>query len=296
MKQIITHYSDGKVFVQYNEDENEQKQGTYVKYFNNPHVVKESHNYVDNVLHGEFLKYKMVSDKQMLVLHCNYKHGKLDGIYQTWCKDSGKPLTIVHYKDGKKDGEYLEYYPNGQLFRRYKYVNDKIICGSKSWFKSGKLETEFIDKTCIKYDDNNKVQQKTIFDNNYNTIKIIKYDTKGIIEEEQEYKNGQNVKRIFFNHDWYEPCFRTRKVTKIADFETKIQTVIPNKTPNERIIYDLQGNYIRTEFLDKHGNVIPSTWSRMKEFLCPKKHDIKKYIQQDDNIEEKVELIDKKRV
>ena len=50
MKQVTTYYSNGDVYIQYHEDEQERKQGTYVKYFNQPHVPEESHNYQDNLL------------------------------------------------------------------------------------------------------------------------------------------------------------------------------------------------------------------------------------------------------
>ncbi len=273
MKQIITHYSDGNVFFEYNQDDQERKQGLYVKYFNNPHVPEESHNYVDNVLHGEFLQYALTNGKAMLILKCNYINGKLDGMYQTWCGQSGRPLSIINYKKGKKNGEYLEFYKNGDLFKKYKYIDNKLISPSKSWFESGKVELEFNDKTLVKYDKSGKNLEKQLYDKNYNVYYKIIYNQEGIVEEEQEYKNDKNVKRIFFNHFWRFGIFSDgERVTKIVDFEAKTQIIIPNKKPNMRVIYNLNVDYIRTETLDEQGNIIPTVWTRMKEFLCSKKY------------------------
>ena len=37
----------------------------------------------------------------------------------------GQIRVICSYIDGKKNGEYKEYYPNGKLYKNYLYINDK---------------------------------------------------------------------------------------------------------------------------------------------------------------------------
>jgi len=52
-----------------------------------------------------------------------YVNGILHGESITYYSDTGKPAEIVFFKDGKKNGKLLKYFPDGNLMTESYYVN-----------------------------------------------------------------------------------------------------------------------------------------------------------------------------
>ncbi len=57
---------------------------------------------------------------------CNYKNGKLHGLYQQWY-ENGQTERKCNYKNGKLHGLYQQWYENGQTERKCNYKNGKFI-------------------------------------------------------------------------------------------------------------------------------------------------------------------------
>lgn len=64
--------------------------------------------------------------------------------------NSDKICQQIEYKNGKKNGLFLEYYRNGKLKYRKKYVNDKLTDTACFYFKNGNISQLQILKDDIK--------------------------------------------------------------------------------------------------------------------------------------------------
>jgi antitoxin component YwqK of YwqJK toxin-antitoxin module len=67
------------------------------------------------------------------------KNGKKDG---SWVRyyDNGQLWTKGNYKKGKKEGSWFYYYDHGQLWTKKHYKNDKLEGSFVSYFNDGYIE------------------------------------------------------------------------------------------------------------------------------------------------------------
>ncbi|WP_116127926.1 energy transducer TonB [Lewinella sp. IMCC34183] len=80
---------------------------------------------------GEFIRRFYFPETKQLISETRYSHKKLrpsdrDGLSRSWY-DDGVPRHVTTYRDGKQEGESLSYHPNGELFSRGAYANDKKV-------------------------------------------------------------------------------------------------------------------------------------------------------------------------
>lgn len=119
------------------------------------------------------------------LMETNYVNGKINGHTTLYYRSNGKKYIDCNlidgimdydddnyeYKSGKFDGEYLEYYNNGQILIHCFYTNGLKNGKYKSYFKNGNVqkECEYInDKIhglCTTYYENNTEVMKCYYDN-----------------------------------------------------------------------------------------------------------------------------------
>ena len=68
----------------------------------------------------------------------SFINGLYDGEYKQWYYN-GQLAIIAFYKDGKNEGEYKRWYDNGQLWEHSFYKNDEYDGEWKQWHKNGQL-------------------------------------------------------------------------------------------------------------------------------------------------------------
>tara|TARA_R110001592_G_scaffold338620_1_gene625907 strand:- start:3928 stop:4503 length:576 start_codon:yes stop_codon:yes gene_type:complete len=80
----------------------------------------------------------------------HYKNGKRDGVLQGWYEDADPYVVhnkqtsgIRNYIDGKKDGEWIDYYKNGQIWMKKIFSKNKLI-SEEYWNKDNSVG----DKSC----------------------------------------------------------------------------------------------------------------------------------------------------
>ena len=106
---------------------------------------------------------------------------------------------ILQYKyfifNGKKEGEYKEYYTNRYLFHIYNYKNNKREGEYKHYKRNNQLQTIYnyknnnIHGECKEYHDNGQLMEICNYNNNYRMIEeCILYDTSGKILRIDEYQ------------------------------------------------------------------------------------------------------------
>jgi len=282
-------YSNGNIFIKYTEDKKGNKQGEYIKYFQNNNIEEKCY-YKDNLLDGEYIKYfrnncieqrcfyknnllhgvckkyKLVENESKLISSSEYCNGKLNGLSCNWCEDSGKPTIRATYKDGKKDGEYMEWYYDGSVYMRCFYVEDKLVSGSKKWYENGNLHSEFIGNTNFIYSLNGNLLKKQIYDENYDKVKEITYYGDKRIKSCFEFKDGKDEKYIVY---YYPNDSKIKSIVKTKDCISKtITVVISYKDYKVRSLYNESVKLIRKDYINEQGDVIPSLWNTFTNFIC----------------------------
>jgi hypothetical protein len=106
--------------------------------------------------------------------HGSMKKGKREGEYLNYY-DNGQLENEGNYKNGEREGEYLNYYDNGQLENEGNY-------------KNGKEEGEY-----VRYYKNGQLSLKGTYKNGKEEGEWVFYDTKGNISFTQTYKNGKKI-------------------------------------------------------------------------------------------------------
>ena len=91
------------------------KEGSEKVFMNNGDRVSES-EFKDDKLNGKHKRYF----KNILILECHYKEGKLDGEYTSYW-DNGKVCTKTTYKNDKLDGEWEYWNEDGTLKEKLLY-------------------------------------------------------------------------------------------------------------------------------------------------------------------------------
>jgi hypothetical protein len=69
-------------------------------------------------------------------------NGKLDGEYKEWW-ENGQPYIHCTYKNGELEGEYKMFYENGQLGEHSFFKEGEEHGEYKSWWENGKLSNHF---------------------------------------------------------------------------------------------------------------------------------------------------------
>ncbi len=206
------------------EDSNGDKQGKWVKYFDNGKVkyegqfhlgkpvgkftyyykkggVKAISEFSDNgsiadnityhengkmMAEGRFVnqkkegvwKYYLNESSNPEVSSETYKNGILFGESITYYPDSGNPAEIVFFKNGKKGGKLLKYFPDGTLM-------------TESYYKDG-----LPDGTFVHYHMNGKVQIDGSYINGVQTGEWKYYNEDGNEVDAEEFKKQDEVKNI----------------------------------------------------------------------------------------------------
>ena len=118
------YYPDGKIKIITNYKQN-KLDGIYEEYVQNKLNIKCF--YINGCLNGEYYKYYDGLDKLQFI--CNYKYDKTDSI-----KYMGKNYVSLNHCEKNKHGDYIEFYPSGNIHKKGIYNNNKL-CGEYIFYK-----------------------------------------------------------------------------------------------------------------------------------------------------------------
>ena len=103
-------------------------------------VITENNNiqikgtFVNGKLNGNIIIYRFNGEPNKIMYNINIKDGKLDGEYKEYYKN-GNLEYHKFYKDGELDGEYKRYYENENL-KYHKFYKDGKEISKKEYEKS----------------------------------------------------------------------------------------------------------------------------------------------------------------
>jgi len=118
------YYPDGKIKIITNYKQN-KLDGIHEEYIQNKLNIKCF--YINGCLNGEYYKYYDGLDKLQFI--CNYKYDKTDSI-----KYMGKNYVSLNHCEKNKHGDYIEFYPSGNIHKKGIYNNNKL-CGEYIFYK-----------------------------------------------------------------------------------------------------------------------------------------------------------------
>ena len=130
----------------------------------------------------------------------SFKNGKREGAW-VYYHDNGQLWFKSNFKNGKEEGAYVRYYDNGQLDTKgnlkngkedgaWVYYHDNGQLWFKSNFKNGKEEGAY-----IAYHENGQLQEKGNYENGKREGDWVEYTTNGerIPELSGIFKNGIKI-------------------------------------------------------------------------------------------------------
>lgn len=137
--------SNVKTFTTYQSD---KKNGIHYIFDNEGGIIEEA-NYKNDVLKGKRVKYKVHGKKSkgkdnriykpMLIEH--YKNGKLDGVFKNYYANGILQESSV-YQNGIKNGISLWYHKTGELLSEFQYKNGVLVGSSKTYYPNSQIKTE----------------------------------------------------------------------------------------------------------------------------------------------------------
>jgi len=150
IKSVIKHFPNSNLSfaVFYSENEavlsegfykNQLKDSTWLN-FTSSGAISSKESFLQNQLHGEKIIYYIegqIEDGVLIPLSIsNYKKDILNGRYTEFFS-TGKIKKKGAFINGLKNGEWLEYHPNGQLAQKVNYKKDNLHAWVYSYDKNG---------------------------------------------------------------------------------------------------------------------------------------------------------------
>ena len=123
--QAVTNYSDDGVIAQtqtFHENGAPMAEGKYIR------QKKE----------GTWRYYSDIDSS--LVAEEHYRKGILHGKSINYYPETGKPAEIFEFVNGKREGPYLKFFPDGSTMTKGTYKNDQLDGDFTLYFPNGKIE------------------------------------------------------------------------------------------------------------------------------------------------------------
>jgi len=122
--------------------------------------------------------YYLDEDTLTLISYETYKKGVLNGESVTYYPESGEIAEVIEYKDGKKHGKLIKYFPDGVLM-------------TKSYYENGQPHGDFIHNH-----PDGKIQIRGKYHKGVQSGNWEYYNEDGIRVTEEEFSKQEEVKEI----------------------------------------------------------------------------------------------------
>ena len=232
-KNYKEYYENGQLKEEHYENLHRE---TTIKYFENGEIDSQAHfingkreginihhsdwdkehkiisNYQNGLKHGKEEIYHYFNNKMYLMVEVCYKEGKLEGDYKTYYPN-GKSLTIGQYEDNLKKGKWIDYYENGNIKTEGNYKNGKIEGTVIYYYENGNIEQERTYKNNIldnrkSYYLNGQLKESQIYSNQEKNGEYKEYYENGQLKLEENKKgfksfdeNGKLLKETSYEDE-----------------------------------------------------------------------------------------------
>jgi antitoxin component YwqK of YwqJK toxin-antitoxin module len=177
-------------------------------------------------------------------------NGMKDGAWVENHPNTDVPRFIIHYKEDKKNGLFLEFDKQSNLIKKIEYKNDKIDGWNYSWNKGGKI-----------------VSKQEYKDGQLDGVSVL-YTDKGFIQEESDYKAGkrdgvttwylydekkQGPKYVMYTYK--NGMFEGVQETYYEDGRVKVSKMFSNNVANGPATEYYEDGSLKSECTYKNGEV-----------------------------------------
>ncbi len=158
------------------------------RYYKNGNLQMEG-KYVDKKMDSTWLLY---NKKGLLVKQEYYNKGVPDSTWITYYSFNGKISEKVKYEDGKKQGDWIQFFADDTLKMRAHYENDTmhgeflVNYPSGKVYKKGQYDRGFRTGTWLILDENGDILKKVKYKNGFENVLI-----DNMPEEQQEEEDVQ---------------------------------------------------------------------------------------------------------
>lgn len=214
------HYKN-KMLAEESNYKNGSLDGIRKVYYGDGKTLQTEGTFVDGKLNGIFKRY---FPNGKVETETGYKMGEQDGFDRRYDQESGELLLDTYYKDGKKDGDWVERISSnvGDYTRRSSYKNG-VITGdySEIWSdgtprKKGTYKDGKKDGIWITYRHDGTPEISTTYKADEKTGEEIRYLTNGKPDTSTNYLNGKRdgVRREYYGSNGVLKSERTYKANK----------------------------------------------------------------------------------
>ena len=135
----------------------------YVEEYYSTGILKTSYSVKDGKLNGVVKNY---NEKGRLVSTAEYKDDKKNGKLINFSSKNGKPMIEAYFKNDTQQGQVIQYYDEGQLFRTSTYLNGRVNDTVKTFWPKGQIKAINVYKMGMpaiglkEYDKNGKLLEQ----------------------------------------------------------------------------------------------------------------------------------------
>ncbi len=188
-----TYHANGKLKSYGNWNVKGNREGEWIWYHENG-TLKSKEMYTD----GKLIVDDTYDFLGMLETHIPYKNEKIEGEAIAYTIDGCKDKLIV-FKDNIRNGNYEEYYSDGQVFLKGAYKNGKMDGIFKNYYATGELKSEkhFLEDEKngpeLHYFKNGSIRQKSNYVKNKLQGDFVTYFKNGNVSDSLKYMNGKPI-------------------------------------------------------------------------------------------------------
>jgi antitoxin component YwqK of YwqJK toxin-antitoxin module len=169
-----------------------------VKRYKNETLVEVYNAYTlngDTIKDGEQREYYLSNGKLSYIR--NYKDGNLNGLIKHYYDNGAVECSYEFINDKKKDGEIINFFPNGQIAAKRQVVGGKYENEAYTYYTSGKVKELLFYKNDkldhVIYTKDNTGKELTIGSLKNGSGSRITYHPDGKIEAVSVYKDGKLI-------------------------------------------------------------------------------------------------------
>lgn len=151
---------------------------------------------IRHYLNGEIIGYSYngKDKKEVAMIATPNETGKVISYF-----DNGKKAREMNIVKGNFEGEYIEYYYNGQVHQQQTYKEDELDGIVKTYYPSGKIKKEenyingYKNGKDVEYYENGKIKSETDYVYDILHGKLKEYSSDGKITKDETYFNGSQM-------------------------------------------------------------------------------------------------------
>ncbi|SQI36071.1 MORN repeat variant [Leminorella richardii] len=261
------HYLSGNLYEEGGFDRQGKSQGgaqgKITSYYDSPGKVRSVSHFKDGKLHGEFVSYNKngtVAKKEQYLLGKDVtKNGIVYG-------SEGQILERYNYNsNGRKEGTWLNYYPDGTLKLSESYANGTLVGTSEEYWPNGKIKLKNTYKNGssraqVKWYESGQKESESFYNDKHQSVGTHKswYENGNLYSDYRYYANGRQASTALWNSDGHPS---SRETYSIKGERRSSERWFVNGKLRSRTVYQNGQLAVEEEYFDNGQLKERARWS-----------------------------------